>query len=192
MFEPFTTQRLIVRNWQDTDRELFHRINSDDQVMRYFPFRRTRQQSDVLMDSLATRIDRDGIGFTALTLRDTGEPIGFCGLAYTDLAPIFANGSVEIGWRLAPEFWRKGYATEAALAWLYRGFVDRDLSQIVSFAVQQNTPSLAIMDRIGMLADPASTFDHPKVPDSHQHLKKHLVYRLSRDQWFEAEEQRAT
>ena len=39
------------------------------------------------------------------------------------------------------------------------------------------------MRRIGMLAEQASDFAHPRVPDSHPHLKRHLVYRLTRDEW---------
>ena len=36
------TDRLILRNWEDRDREMFHELNSDDKVMEFFPFRRTR------------------------------------------------------------------------------------------------------------------------------------------------------
>ena len=42
------TERLVIRNWKEEDRELFHLINSDDRVMQYFPFRRTREQSDIM------------------------------------------------------------------------------------------------------------------------------------------------
>ncbi|TGT60936.1 N-acetyltransferase, partial [Mesorhizobium sp. M2E.F.Ca.ET.166.01.1.1] len=34
--KPMRTERLILRNWEDRDRELFHRINSDEQVMEFF------------------------------------------------------------------------------------------------------------------------------------------------------------
>ena len=40
------TERLIIRNWEDRDRELFHRINSDDDVMQFFPFRRSRAEAE--------------------------------------------------------------------------------------------------------------------------------------------------
>ena len=48
------TARLTVRNWIETDRDLFHEINSDPQVMAYFPFRRSRAQSDELFDRAGT------------------------------------------------------------------------------------------------------------------------------------------
>ncbi len=42
---PIVTKRLLIRNWEDRDRELFFRINSDEEVMAFFPFRRTRAES---------------------------------------------------------------------------------------------------------------------------------------------------
>jgi hypothetical protein len=39
---PLRTARLILRNWEDRDRDLFHLINSDDRVMEFFPMRRSR------------------------------------------------------------------------------------------------------------------------------------------------------
>jgi RimJ/RimL family protein N-acetyltransferase len=50
---PLRTQRLILRNWRESDRELFHLINSDDRVMEFFPMRRSRADSDQMMDQLA-------------------------------------------------------------------------------------------------------------------------------------------
>ena len=43
-----TTERLIIRNWREKDRDLFHEINSDPEVMEFFPKRRNRAESDEL------------------------------------------------------------------------------------------------------------------------------------------------
>jgi len=43
--------------------------------------------------------------------------------------------------------------------------------------------STAVMERLGMRRDPAGDFDHPKVPDTHPHLKRHVLYRLARADW---------
>ena len=54
------------------------------------------------------------------------------------------KGGVEIGWRLAPEYWGNGYVTEAAFrCWLEYGFNIWSLKEIVSFAVcwQPTLPS---------------------------------------------------
>ena len=39
--KPLHTPRLVIRNWEERDRGLFHRINSDERVMEFYPFRRT-------------------------------------------------------------------------------------------------------------------------------------------------------
>ncbi|MBN9034435.1 MAG: GNAT family N-acetyltransferase [Rhizobiales bacterium] len=180
---PLTTPRLVIRNWQPRDAGLFHQINSDDRVMEFFPFRRDRAQADAFLDVLRARIDEKGFGFTALELRETGECIGFCGLHADSVVPSLPAGTVEIGWRLAPQFWGKGYVTEAAERLLEHGFREMGLDEIVSFAVWNNRRSTAVMERLGMRRDPAGDFDHPKVPDTHPHLKRHVLYRLARADW---------
>jgi RimJ/RimL family protein N-acetyltransferase len=181
--KPIHTERLILRNWEDRDRELFHRINSDERVMEFFPFRRDRAQADAKLDELRAVIDHDGYGFAAAEIAATGECIGFVGITGTGHLPFLSAGTVEIGWRLAPEFWGKGYVSEAAKAWLAYGFETLGLDEIVSFAVDDNRRSTAVMERIGMTADPSADFDHPGIPDSHPALKRHVFYRLSLVDW---------
>ncbi|PBC03246.1 GNAT family N-acetyltransferase [Mesorhizobium sp. WSM3860] len=181
--KPIRTERLILRNWEERDRALFHRINSDERVMEFFPFRRDRAAADAKMDEVRAWIDADGYGFAAAEIAATGECIGFVGLFGTEDIDVLAAGTIEIGWRLAPEFWGKGYVTEAAEAWLGFGFETLELDEIVSFAVAENHRSIAVMKRLGMRADPGAHFDHPAVPDSHPHLKRHVLYRLSREDW---------
>ncbi|MEO5756677.1 MAG: GNAT family N-acetyltransferase [Mesorhizobium sp.] len=181
--KPIRTERLILRNWEDRDRELFHRINSDERVMEFFPFRRDRAQADAKMDEVRAVIDRRGFGFAAAEIAATCQCIGFVGLTGVDHMPFLPPGTIEIGWRLAPEFWGKGYVTEASEAWLAFGFETLDVAEIVSFAVKDNRRSTAVMERLGMTADPSSDFDDPGIPDSHAALKRHVFYRLSRGDW---------
>lgn len=181
---PFETERLIVRNWEDRDRDLFFTINSDEKVMKFFPFRRNREQSDALMDRLRASINEKGFGFAALERKDTGECIGFCAIASAEMEGAgFPADMVEIGWRLHHPFWGKGYVTEAARAWLGKGFEELGLEEIVSFAVHDNHASTAVMERIGMRRDPSRDFDHPRIPDTHPHLKRHVFYALTREEW---------
>lgn len=184
-FTPLETGRLVIRKWEERDRELFHRINSDAQVMKYFPFRRNREESDKMMDQLNRLIEENGFSFLALELKSTGACIGFCGLHKIELPEVFPHGGTEIGWRLAPEFWGKGYVTEAGFKLLDYGFNVLNLQEIVSFAVHDNTPSLAVMNRLGMTADPARDYEHPAVPDTHPQLKLHRFYAISRSDYLE-------
>lgn len=177
------TERLRLRNWRDSDRRLFAEINADPEVMEFFPFRRTRAEADQLMDRIASRIEQTGFGFYTAALKQTDEPIGFCGLALTDLEPFFADGTLEIGWRLARPYWGQGYVTEAAKALLRHGFERPGVEEIVSFAVPQNTRSTAVMKRIGMQRAESRDFDHPRIAEEQAHLRPHVVYDITRTQF---------
>ncbi|MGJ8570698.1 MAG: GNAT family N-acetyltransferase [Hoeflea sp.] len=175
---PLRTQRLILRNWEERDRELFHRINCDDRVMEFFPMRRSRVEADAMMDRLAAGIAENGFGLAAVEIAETGEVAGFTGLNVINGLPVAEDGVVEIGWRIAPEFWGKGYVTEAARRWCDIGLGDLGLERIISFAVTGNHRSIAVMQRIGMSPRPDLDFDHPGVPDTHPHLKRHVFYEM--------------
>jgi ribosomal-protein-alanine N-acetyltransferase len=83
--------------------------------------------------------------------------------------------AVEVGWRLAREAWGHGYATEAARAALDDGFSRVGLAEIVSFTAVSNRRSRAVMERLGLVRDPARDFDHPKLAADHP-LRRHVVY----------------
>lgn len=179
---PIRTKRLILRNWEECDRDLFHRINSDDRVMEFFDFRRDRAAADAVMDRMREEISRDGYGWTAAELAATGECIGFIGLHPVEVPGLAPSGAFEIGWRLAPEYWGKGYASEGAEALLHFGFERLNLGEIISFAVWSNIRSTAVMERLGMRRDPSADFDHPRVVDPG--LKRHVLFRLKREDWL--------
>lgn len=179
-----TTQRLIIRNWKEKDKPIFHRLCSDEKIMRFFPDRNTRSQSDQLIGHVQQEIEEKKYGFAALELRETGEVIGLAGLLDYENSEIYNEKMVEIGWRLLPEFWGMGYASEAATKWLEYGFETLDFSEIVTFAVWNNEASLAVMRRINMTPDTARFHDNPNVPDTHPQLKHHHFYAITKDQWL--------
>lgn len=170
------TERLRIRSWIESDRDLFREINADPKVMEYFHFQRTHAEADALLDKLNGSIRETGLGFYALELKETAEPIGFCGLSLAHMPHIFPAETVEIGWRLATRFWGHGYVTEAARALLDFAFTEKAISAVLAFAVEQNWRSTAVMRRVGMTHCRQMDFDHPRVPDTHPHLKRHVVY----------------
>ena len=174
------TPRVRLRNWREEDRDLFRLINSDPEVMEFFPKRRSPEESDALFAVVIDRIDRTGFGFYCIADRDSDQPLGFCGLAHADLDEQFGEDAIEVGWRLARPYWGKGLVTEAGKALLAYGFEERGLEEIVSFAVKGNTRSRAVMERIGLRHAPHRDFDHPRIPDDMPHLKPHVTYALDR------------
>lgn len=174
-----TTSRLIIRNWREEDRDLFHEINSDPDVMEFFPRRRNREESDELFDYLRKLIADTGLGFYALEKTETGDTLGFCGIMRTSHEPAIPDGTVEIGWRLAKRHWGAGYVSEAATALLQHGFDNHGLNEIVAFTVPQNRRSRAVMERIGMTHHEDRDFDHPKVPATTPDFIRHVLYAIS-------------
>ncbi|SDI85331.1 Protein N-acetyltransferase, RimJ/RimL family [Frankineae bacterium MT45] len=172
------TERLIMRSWRDSDREPFAEMNANPEVMRYFPALLTRAESDAAVDRIQASIDTNGFGMWAIERIDTGQFIGFVGLAVPRFEAAFTP-CVEVGWRLTPEAWGQGFATEAARRSLVAGFDEFGLDEIVSMAVVANLPSRAVMERIGMWHDLDGDFDHPMVPEGP--LRRHVLYRITRD-----------
>jgi len=171
----FETERLVLRPWQESDREPFAQLNSDKRVMEFFPTVRTREESDWMLDECNRRIARDGFCFWAVDKKDNDEFIGFVGLNTFEADLPFCP-CVEIGWRLAFDHWGQGIATEAALKSLELGFDKFMLDEIVSFTALSNVRSRRVMERIGMV-DTGETFFHPQIEEGHV-LQEHCLYRI--------------
>jgi RimJ/RimL family protein N-acetyltransferase len=176
----FNTDRLRLRQWIASDREPFARLSTDPQVMEFFPNLLDRTASDAMVDRVQTLIDERGWGLWAVELKADKQFIGFVGL-HVPKVDLPCSPCVEIGWRLACEYWGKGYATEAARDVLKVGFDRLNLPEIVSFTATINRRSRAVMERLRMNLD-AETFEHPIVPAGHI-LREHVLYRLSREEW---------
>jgi RimJ/RimL family protein N-acetyltransferase len=176
-----TTDRLLLRQWKDSDSEPFAALNADPAVMTHFPAQMTRAESDSFVERMTADIDRRGYGLWALEVIGTGRFIGFTGLSVPSFDAHFLP-AVEVGWRLAKDAWGNGYATEAARASLAYGFGPAGLDEIVSFTATTNLPSQRVMQRIGMTHDEADDFDHPRLEKGHR-LERHVLYRIKRTQW---------
>jgi RimJ/RimL family protein N-acetyltransferase len=174
-FDIIETKRLVLRRWRDADREPFAELNGDPQTLVFFPSTLTRAESDALVDRNEARFEAHGYGLWALDVRETGQFIGFTGLAPMP-EDVPGAGGTEIGWRLARHAWHRGYATEAALAARDVAFTGAGLAELWSMTAVLNTPSQAVMRRIGMTE--AAHFEHPRVPDGSP-LKPHVVYHLA-------------
>lgn len=172
------TDRLLLRCWSPEDRAAFAAINADPRVMEFLGDVLSREQSDALADRIEARFDRQGFGFWAVEVPGVVPFIGFVGLNVPMFAAPFTP-SVEVGWRLDPEFWGRGYASEAAHAVLEFAFDVLDLDEVVSFTTIGNTRSRRVMERIGMTHDVADDFDHPLVPNDSP-LRAHVLYRIRR------------
>lgn len=176
-----TTPRLILREWRNEDLPAFAALNADPRVMEFMPKIMTREESDAMVARIRDHFARRGFGLWAVEVPDCAPFIGFIGLSVPRFEAHFTP-CVEVGWRLAFDYWGRGYATEGARAALHHGFEELKLEEIVSFTAVVNRRSSAVMERIGMSHEPADDFDHPVLPEGHP-LRRHVLYRMSRSAW---------
>lgn len=162
-----------LRQWRDSDVGPFAAMNSDPEVMRYFPAALTREQSVAWLERQRGLIEERGWGLWALDV--DGELAGFVGLAIPSFQASFTP-CVEAGWRLRREYWGRSIAYQGALQALRYGFEVLKLPQIVSFTAAVNLPSRRLMERLGFTHDAAGDFDHPALPAGHA-LQRHVLYR---------------
>ncbi|MCG7199937.1 GNAT family N-acetyltransferase [Marinobacter pelagius] len=177
----FETERLRLRQWEESDFEPFADLNADPQVMEFFPELLSRQASNEIAEKIRSLIKQRGWGFWAVEVKGSEPFIGFCGL-HVPSATLPFSPCVEIGWRLSAAHWGKGYASEAARGALDVAFEQLRLPEIVSFTTVGNQRSRRVMERVGMKY--SGEFEHPGLPEGSP-LRPHVLYRLQREQWDE-------
>lgn len=172
MSDRLISERLVLRRWTDVDRAPFIELNSDPEVMRYFPKMLGKGESDAFVDRIEEGFRANGFGLWAVDIN--GRFAGFTGLNRTTFeTPMGPH--VEIGWRLARWAWGHGYATEAARRVLTASFETFGLTEVFSYTTESNVRSEGVMKRIGMSRRADLDFDHPNTPGWWG--MRHIVYR---------------
>jgi ribosomal-protein-alanine N-acetyltransferase len=175
---------LSLRAWRDSDREPFAAMNADPRVMRWFPGVLDRGASDAMVDRLDAEHVEHGFTSWAVDVLDSERGpapfVGFVGLMRPSFDAPFSHSlpCVEVGWRLAADWWGLGIATEAALASLRFGLLEVGLPEIVSFTVPANLASQAVMQRTGMRY--SGVFAHPRATAG-EWWGPHVLYRATAD-----------
>ena len=176
----YRTERLVMREWHESDIEPFAQMCGDEQVMRYFPSVMTPAECEAFVTRADAAITERGFGLWAIEVDDTFA--GFTGLAIASFDVSFTP-CIEVGWRLASWAWGKGYATEAGREALRIGFEEHDIPEIFSFTTETNLPSESVMKRIGMNRREDLDFDHPNTPGWWG--QPHVVYSIDQATWAE-------
>lgn len=174
------TKRLKLRQWRKEDWPLFAKMNADPVVMKYFPRTLDEWESNRMADRFHRLIAERGWGFWAVEEKNSGLFIGFVGL-HEPAPELPFTPCVEIGWRLARQYWGRGYATEAAEASLEIAFEQLNLPEVLAFTSVLNTRSRAVMKRLNMI-NSHQNFKHPGVPDGNP-LREHVLYKLTKERW---------
>jgi RimJ/RimL family protein N-acetyltransferase len=168
-----TTSPVTLRQWKDEDLAPYAAMNSDAEVMRYFPKSLSFAESRESLLRLRASIDKRGWGLWAVEV--DGVFAGFTGLAEPSFTAHFTP-CVEIGWRLRREFWGRGIAYSAALVAESFAFQNLKLPELVSFTAAVNARSRRLMERLRFTRRESDDFAHPSIAEDSP-LRRHVLYR---------------
>ena len=163
------TERLILRKFVMEDLQALFEIMSKSEVMYAWERGFKKKEVRKWIRNQINRYHKDGVGYYAVLLKETGEIIGQAGLLKTTI-----DGSevVEIGYIFDDRYWHKGYATESAEACVKYGFEKLGIDRIVATVRPENTASIAVAERLGMtvIGEYDKEFDGK--------VMRHLVYEI--------------
>ena len=167
------TPRLRLRPFIDADLPLYAAICADPEVMRYLGGPMSAEQAAASALGASRNYLATGVGKIAVEQREDGAFLGMCGLS----REVWYPDDLEVGWRLAPQYWGHGYATESARAWVTHAFTALDAPRVISITDVPNVRSIAVMRRLGMVLDHAA-----ELADGDEHFAA-VIYRLDREAW---------
>jgi ribosomal-protein-alanine N-acetyltransferase len=169
------TERLILREFQESDLEGMFELDSNPEVHKYLgnnPIT-THKQAEDSIAFIQEQYKERGIGRFACIEKASGDFIGWSGLKLNQGEKETLNGFtnfIDIGYRLIPRFWSKGYASESAFACLDFGFKKMNYDIIYGAADVENIGSNKILQKIGLHF--VNEFDYKGVNVNWYELKK--------------------
>ena len=141
------TPRLNLRKMNKDDGEFIMGLLNDTAFLRYIGDKGVRSIEDAhqyLQTGPMASYQRFGFGLYLVELRESGEPIGMCGLLKRDTLE-----DVDIGFAYLPQHRSKGYAVEAASAVMRHARAGLGLGRIVAITSQDNDGSARVLKKVG-------------------------------------------
>ena len=176
------TARLILRTEASGDQEIWAKFMNTPAVMEHLGGPRDAHKIEASFAAMGMNRAKHGFSFMLMQHKDSGELIGNCGLRLADnpLAHSDMIGAFEIGWSLREEYWRQGYAFEAASATLDLAFDRFDAPAVYAMTAARNEPSWRMMEKLGMTRKAEYDFDDP---DYLPHDNPTIIYAIERTTW---------
>jgi RimJ/RimL family protein N-acetyltransferase len=166
------TERLILRGWRAEDLDAYAEMFRDPETTRFISKLPTRQEAWRNMAMVIGHWSLHGYGPWAVERRSDGALIGRIG--YWNPADWPA---LELIWAIGKNYWRNGYATEAASAALKHGFEKLHFPLITSHIDPENFPSQGVAKRLGQA--PGSIVEIP-IGNVTYHT---VAWEISRGDW---------
>jgi RimJ/RimL family protein N-acetyltransferase len=141
------TQRLSIRRLVAEDAPFILELVNEPAFIKNIADRGVRNLDDArkyIADGPTAMYERFGFGLFAVELKESGIPIGMCGLIKRD-----SLEDVDLGYAFFERHWGKGYASEAAAAVIDYGHKTFGLKRIVAITSQDNQGSINVLEKMG-------------------------------------------
>jgi RimJ/RimL family protein N-acetyltransferase len=142
------TERLTLREVTAGDAEfILELLNDPGWILNLGDkgFRTLEAVTEYIAERYTTSYEKFGFGFYLVTVKESGTPIGLCGLIKRD-----SMEDVDIGFGFMEKFWGAGYATESAAAVLDYGRNTLGIKRIVAITSPTNDSSAHVLEKIGL------------------------------------------
>lgn len=143
------TERLRLRLLTLEDAPFILRLLNEPSFIRHIGDKRVRTEEDARAYITKGPLDtyaRLGFGLWVVEELATGAPAGVCGLLKRDELE-----DVDIGYAYLPEFWSRGYATEAAAATLAHARAALGLRRVLAVVNEDNHGSIRLLEKLGFV-----------------------------------------
>jgi RimJ/RimL family protein N-acetyltransferase len=146
------TERLILRELQTVDLQAWYEMDSDPAVHTYLGNQPVKNISHIenAFQSIQQQYAENGIGRWAMIEKSSGNFIGWSGLKFIREQENNHINFYDVGYRLHPNYWGKGYATESCKAALEYGFKTLNLKEIIGTANVENIKSRRVLEKCGL------------------------------------------
>ena len=142
----FETARLIVRHYEEKDRDNFFLLNSDGDVMRYIRPAKTREESDKFFnETLVSYRLTPSMGRWAVNEKTTGVFVG----SFAIIPIPEKTELIQLGYALVKDHWGRGFATELTVAGLNHAFTKMDMAEIWGQTEKPNLASQKVLLKAG-------------------------------------------
>ena len=142
------TERLVLRHLTLNDAPFILQLLNEPSFLRFIGDRKVRTQQDAriyILNGPIASYEKNGFGLFLTFLKETGDPIGMCGLLKRDTLE-----DVDVGFAFLPAYWRQGYASEAAAGALAYARDERGLKRIVAITSPDNVGSIKVLEKVGL------------------------------------------
>lgn len=146
------TERLILRELRPEDTQHMFELSGDPVVMHYLGEKTLAsiEEARAVVENILQQYADHGIGRWAAIEKSSGEFIGWSGLKFITAVENNRTHFHDVGYRLIPRFWNKGYATESAKAALEYGFRTMQLEEIIGMCNEANLASRKALEKCGL------------------------------------------